>query len=679
MLSIYNKVSEFILILNSWGNIVFCNDSFLNKVEYDNSDILNLNISKISNYKHSIDRVIEKNDFDDILEFTSKSKESLTVKVNISCKDYNNEKHIYIVGKEINTKQYTMEMLEDLLDNINISTFILDENGKFLYGNKSFTNIVNSNKDDLIGSYNKDHWTSDISNILNENNREVIINKKPKIFTEKIQNGNDTTWYESYKAPLFDQSGKFKYLVAETKNITLSKALSEELCKNFNNTIADYTYGNDNLNKILTNIGEHILNYTQSDGISISIYDENKGGLVPTVKLKNAEEYLKGVEVSNISLEHLKCGKYDNYINRMIPINEIEPNFKDNLKDTNRLNYGGNYLIEINDEFIGVIGVSYSDNNYPKFNCDEYMKYICNKIAMIIKNNNLTKEVMVENNNRKSIEKEKKILEEAVQLEVVKNEFFSNISHEFRTPINIILGTTQVVNKNIDNHKVDIENLKRHISYIKQNSYRLLKLVNNLIDLSRMDIGMYELKCSNQNIVNIIEDITMSVTDYTKTRNLDLIFDTNEEEVITYCDPDKIERIVLNLLSNAIKYTKEEGTIWVNINATISEVTVSVKDSGIGIPKEKLDVIFNRFSQVDDILNRRCEGSGIGLSLVKNLVLMHGGEISVMSEVNIGTEFVFTIPIKVGENSDKNMVYDIDRKYKHVERCNIEFSDIYSK
>ena len=192
-----------------------------------------------------------------------------------------------------------------------------------------------------------------------------------------------------------------------------------------------------------------------------------------------------------------------------------------------------------------------------------------------------------------------------------------------------------------------------------------------------MDIGSYNLQCSNQNIVSIIEDITLSVADYIKNNNIELIFDTDSEEVITYCDADKIERIMLNLLSNAIKYTKENGYIKVEINTTKSDVIVSVKDSGVGIPKDKLDIIFDRFGQVNASFNRKNEGSGIGLSIVKNLIEMHGGYIDVKSEIEKGSDFIFTIPIKIREENNYKKS-DLDRKYKHAERCDIEFSDIYS-
>ena len=133
---------------------------------------------------------------------------------------------------------------------------------------------------------------------------------------------------------------------------------------------------------------------------------------------------------------------------------------------------------------------------------------------------------------------------------------------------------------------------------------------------------------------------------------------------------------MLNLLSNAIKYTKENGYIKVEINTTKSDVIVSVKDSGVGIPKDKLDIIFDRFGQVNASFNRKNEGSGIGLSIVKNLIEMHGGYIDVKSEIEKGSDFIFTIPIKIREENNYKKS-DLDRKYKHVERCDIEFSDIY--
>ncbi|WP_147568577.1 PAS domain-containing sensor histidine kinase, partial [[Clostridium] dakarense] len=246
----------------------------------------------------------------------------------------------------------------------------------------------------------------------------------------------------------------------------------------------------------------------------------------------------------------------------------------------------------------------------------------------------------------KKLEEERKNLQEAIHLESIKNEFFANISHEFKTPLNIILGTIQLIDKYIKSgsmQNTEIIDLNKYMRPIKQNSYRLLRLVNNLIDMTRIDTGYYELNTENSNIVSIIEDITMSVTQYIENKGINLIFDTNEEELILACDPDRIERIMLNLISNAIKYTDKNGEIKVCVNCNKDRVQVSVKDNGIGICKDKIDMIFDRFMQVDNSLTRRCEGSGIGLSLVKSLVEMHDGKINVYSEVGKGSEFVFEI------------------------------------
>lgn len=280
----------------------------------------------------------------------------------------------------------------------------------------------------------------------------------------------------------------------------------------------------------------------------------------------------------------------------------------------------------------------------------------------------------------KKLELEKKLMEDALQVESLKNEFFANISHEFKTPLNIILASLQVIAQNIDNNNIIISdnfNFNKYTSSIKQNSYRLLRLANNLIDITKIDTGYYEIHKKNCNIISVIEDITLSVAQYINDKNIELLFDTSTEELIIGCDPDKIERIMLNLLSNAVKYTGSNGYIYVNIDTTDDYVIISVKDTGIGISRENQAIIFERFMQVDDTLTRKCEGSGIGLSLVKSLVEMHGGKIAVYSLEGIGSEFTFTLPKITIPNS--TIIYNLDdASHSKVEKCNIEFSDIYA-
>lgn len=278
---------------------------------------------------------------------------------------------------------------------------------------------------------------------------------------------------------------------------------------------------------------------------------------------------------------------------------------------------------------------------------------------------------------QKELQEKARAFEQAIQLENLRSEFFANISHELRTPLNIILSTLQLIQhkgETISNE----EKLNSYLKGIKQNSYRLLRLVNNIIDTTKIDAGFMNVDLMNCNIVNIIEDITLSVAQFIEEKGLILIFDTDNEEKVMACDPDKIERIILNLLSNAVKFTEVGDSIFVNIYDKNDKIVISIKDTGIGIASDKVDLIFERFRQADKLLSRRCEGSGIGLSLVSSLVQMHGGTISVKSKLGEGSEFIIELPVRIcNENCKKEDITEMVRKTQ-IQKCNIEFSDIYS-
>ena len=210
---------------------------------------------------------------------------------------------------------------------------------------------------------------------------------------------------------------------------------------------------------------------------------------------------------------------------------------------------------------------------------------------------------------------------------------------------------------------------------IKQNSYRLSKLINNIVDLSKIEAGFFELNLSNNNIVEVVEEIVMSVTNFTESKGLNIIFDTDIEEKIIACDPEKIERIVLNLISNAIKFSDEGDEIFVDIKDKNEFVEISVKDNGIGIEEKHLDMIFDRFKQVDKSLSRNAEGTGIGLSLVKSIVELHGGSIYVESEFGKGSKFTVMLPSR--KVIHENMIYSSKVRSKN-QSIQVELSDVYS-
>jgi PAS domain S-box-containing protein len=279
---------------------------------------------------------------------------------------------------------------------------------------------------------------------------------------------------------------------------------------------------------------------------------------------------------------------------------------------------------------------------------------------------------------RKKAEEKDKALKEAMEYDRIKNEFMANISHELRTPLNVIFGAVQLIEYYSQNNSIceNKQNIAKYSKSMRQNSYRMLRLVNNLIDLTRLDSGFLKLNLQNHNIINIIEDITLSVAQYIESKNINIEFDTEIEEKYLACDADMIERIMLNILSNAVKFTPPEGNIWVNIYDRGDFILISIKDSGIGIPEDQLQVIFDRFRQVDKTLTRNTEGSGIGLNLVKSLVELHGGEICAESQYGQGSEFIVELPVRTVPWDE--VAATIDMPQGKVERIHIEFSDIYS-
>lgn len=264
------------------------------------------------------------------------------------------------------------------------------------------------------------------------------------------------------------------------------------------------------------------------------------------------------------------------------------------------------------------------------------------------------------------------------EVEKLRLDFFANLSHELRTPLNLIFSSLQTIDVLEKDLLENNSRLKKYIGIISQNSKRLLKLVNNLIDSTKFDSGYYKYEPKNDDIVSFIENISMSVAEFAKQNGICLTFDTDVEEKIMAFDLEKLERTMLNLLSNSIKYNKSNGEIHVLLQDAGDNFNITVKDSGIGIPEERLDIIFERFNQVENRFTKRSEGSGIGLSLVKDLVKIQGGSIEVKSKVNVGSEFTIKLPVKVLEENNvlKEQTYNNLANSSEV-RMNIEFSDIY--
>ena len=270
---------------------------------------------------------------------------------------------------------------------------------------------------------------------------------------------------------------------------------------------------------------------------------------------------------------------------------------------------------------------------------------------------------------------------EIKEVEKAKGQFFANLSHEIKTPINIIYSCVQLLDINKKDSESALWNAyNKYDNTIKQNCYRLLRLVNNLVDMTKIDSGYMNLSFVNYEVVSLVEDIILSIVPYVESKNINVLFDTYIEELEIRCDPESIERVILNLLSNAVKFTNNNGNIFVLMDADDKYVTIRIKDDGVGISEEVQEEIFKRFVQEDKSFNRKKEGSGIGLALVKSLVELHDGQVYLEKGTKKGSEFVVKLPNvrieKEKENENDNKIIDVDNK-PLVQKIHIEFSDIY--
>ena len=271
------------------------------------------------------------------------------------------------------------------------------------------------------------------------------------------------------------------------------------------------------------------------------------------------------------------------------------------------------------------------------------------------------------------------LVDQLKQSNETKEMFITNISHEFRTPLNILLSNAQLLSLYLQgDDELDKGKLKKKIDMQIRNCNRLIRLINNFIDISKIESSHFELNPVKCNIVEIVEAIAVSTAEYAGTKGINLVFDTSQEEIILYCDLDCIERIILNLISNAIKFTHRGGSIYVNLYKHGDCVRISVKDTGIGIPDDKIDLVFERFRQLDNLMTRKNEGSGIGLTLVKMLAEMHGGRVYVQSQYCKGSEFVVELPVNLtGKESAVSDTSANQSREEIIQRIKLEFSDIY--
>lgn len=540
---------------------------------------------------------------------------------------------------KIDKRNYTIEDLEELLDKIPYEIFIKDTNGIYQYVNLATEKKLGIKKEEIIGKNDYDIRPKTLAHICDESDKSVLENGDKEFVEDKIINDNIETRYEIFKALLNNDKDKVK-IGGIAKFVSEDKSLQISINENSNKIMNNPKILNSS--SVYYGILKDLKSAVKCNEVGLYLYNKNKNAMILNNHFGEDEAFFE--ESYNITMD-IEKNYFYNYECKI----EEKLNF-------NSVKYI--YLLKINNNLLGCIHIYYE--NKPKKINEEFIKYICIILSFI---------------------KDKKNLKHAVEIESLKSEFFANLSHEFKTPLNIILSTVQLVMNYIEvnNEYPDYNMFNKCLSNIKQNSYRILKIANNLIDMSKIDGNFYSINMGNYNIVEVVENIVQSLAEYMKDNKRNIIFDTIEEEIITACDPDQIERIILNLLSNAMKFTSHGGNIYVDmeVNDRCNKVIIKISNDGEKINFEDRLRIFERFTQSESLLTRRAEGTGIGLTLVKSLVKLHNGEVYVNTEFEEGTQFCIELPIRKMKNFKNNNVREKSIVSK-VEKFNIEFSDIYN-
>lgn len=536
------------------------------------------------------------------------------------------------------------EMLEAIIKNVSESIIIFDNQGRYVYLNnsaKKYDKILMLNEVDFKTRYEK-------LPPFNQNGDLFPINEVPENLLLSGESFKDMIigydylskrlYFKTHGVPIFNKVGNFENGIIFFHNISVQ--ISNELL---------VIKQNERLEALLSSITDSLL-----------LIDENSNITFLNPAAKVTKKYFSKTDVKTNFADSIKLNKY------RFGIDGDEMKVTD-LPIYKVLNEGSfqSFIITIDDGEKVYLSINGSPITIKDGNTNEALLVIRDITSHI----NLLK---ITNENAMNDEN---LSNEALKSTIeVKDEFLSTISHEFKTPLNVINSVIQALELNKNEFS---ENAIHLIERIKVNTYRQMRLVDNLLYITKFKAGYVRTNNSNVDIVVLTKKIIKAVRLYSARKGIYLIFSCNFEHKMVCIDAEKYQRILLNLLSNAIKFTTRGKVVYVIINSCDSELCITVEDTGVGIPKEKQSVIFDRFVQVESLFSRRAEGLGIGLFIVNELVKLMGAKISLKSEVGTGSVFTIRYPLKNCAGEFNHVSYK-KVKYNNIFiATQIEFSDLY--
>jgi PAS domain S-box-containing protein len=492
--------------------------------------------------------------------------------------------------------QQEKEFQEKLIQTSPVAIHGIDPEGNVLIWNESSERMFGWNCDEVIGKPLP---------IIPEERRDEHLALRKRVLSGETITGHEVIrskkdgsyFYGSLSvAPMYDQTGNIFGIVANMEDITEKKQYESELKETLN---------------LLKSI-----HYNVPIGLWSATIDEN---------VNFTEMYTSGGTNELLALPpNTIKNDFDKFFKYIKPeyIPKIMEKFRESIRNPEK-------ILSLEYEVVDGDGNTRWFSSTGKMSEKDGKNKVYGSTIDITKNKNAEKSLI-----------EAKVLAE--NADRTKSEFLATVSHELRTPLNSIIGFSQILSKNKSGNLNDKE--RKYLSNILNSGKHLLELINDILDLSKIQADKAELDIETIDINEICEKVTPLIQSYISKKNLSFesIIDCTDTEI--KADKTKLIQIMYNLIGNAAKFTPENGSISVNTKHIDDDFYISVTDTGIGIPADSKKEIFKNFKQVDSSNTRRYEGTGLGLALVKAYVEMHGGKIWVESELGKGSTFTFTIP-----------------------------------
>ncbi|WP_245526215.1 PAS domain S-box protein [Methanohalophilus mahii] len=574
--------------------------------------------------------------------------------------DENGQKRVLINTRDVTERKETENTLikseakfKSYITQAPAGIFIADENGYYVDVNPAACEMTGYSKDELLGMNLLELLPHDIHRHVIDQFEDVINKGKIDIEIPYLTKEGDRKWWRVTAAAL--PEGR---VIGFVKDITIQKSTESDLSEALNRS----QHREKEITELL-NSTRAILEIDDFEVVARHIFDAcarvigAKAGYVALLSDTGEENELLFLEDGGMpcSVDPDLPMPVRGLRNEAYETGEVV--FENDFMASEWVKYmpEGHMVLpnvlfsplNIEGKTVGVLGFAYKDGDFTIH--DAWLAKTFGEHAAIALRNSRNFDVLKGTNKRleDTVLKANELAAQAEYANKSKSEFLANMSHELRTPLNSIIGFSDILNGETFGKLTQKQ--EKYTANINKSGKHLLYLINEILDLSKIEAGKMEFVCDDFKLNSVFSDIESIISLQAQKKSIDLEISKSVDIEIN-ADKSKIKQIIFNLLSNAIKFTDENGRVSMSARKVDRDrVEIAVKDTGIGIPEDKFETIFDPFMQVDASTSRKYGGTGLGLALVKKYVEKHGGEVWVESEIGKGSTFMFTIPLKQPE------------------------------